>query len=247
MTDDGFDMADDSHFAFTEEVRVGGGGLEIIPPHRGVPLELPVDPLQVSRGLELGGSCRDRLIQALPMVEIGADAVEECLVAFVGHGTPYLGDRRSGIHRRSVNVNTIEIQSIWCHVRCMGRDDKDGKTSVTGGILRAVGTGMLIVGLAFAAKAVFGAAGMAMDHLLTAAFAGVAGTMSMVGAAAADRECRESEAVKLARPCQVAGTVSQASPDLMVGVAEIGASERCERRFAARLEGQRGQGAGRGY
>jgi hypothetical protein len=128
----------------------------------------------------------------------------------------------------------------------MGKDDENGKTSVTGGILRAVGTGMLIVCLAFAAKAVFGGAGMAMDRLLATVFAGAAGTLSMVGAAAADRQCREREDAETAKSCQVAETASHALPGPMVGITEPEAAERCERRFTAKLDGQRGQSAGRG-
>jgi hypothetical protein len=128
----------------------------------------------------------------------------------------------------------------------MDRDNENGDTSVTGGILRAVGTGMLIVCLALAGKAVFGGAGMAVEHLLTAAAAGVVGTMAMVGAAAADRECRGPDDAEPAKPGQVVGAVMPVSPGPVVGVAEVEASERYERRFTARLERESRQGAGRG-
>lgn len=127
----------------------------------------------------------------------------------------------------------------------MDWDDENDDTSVSGGILRAVGTGMLIVCLAFAGKAVFGGAGLAMDYVATAAFAGIVGTVAMVGAAAADRECRGSEEGEAANPCRVSETVSPAMPGPVIG-AVVEATESCERRFTAKLAGENRRHGGRG-
>lgn len=122
----------------------------------------------------------------------------------------------------------------------MDLDDKNAARSVTGGFLRAAGTGMLIVCLAFAAKAAFGGAAMAVDHLVTAALAGAVGTAAMMGAAVADRECRKPEDEDTADSCRAAASSGARGP-----VVEVESSEQCERRFATRLNRQRGQGPGR--
>jgi hypothetical protein len=122
----------------------------------------------------------------------------------------------------------------------MGLSEDESK-SLTGVILRAVGSGMLITCLAFAAKAVFGEAAMAMDHLLTATFAGVVGVASMAGAAAADRECARAEEAKK-WPAYRGGQGPSTAPSRSV---EIESPEECER-WLERLARERDQGAGKG-
>jgi hypothetical protein len=125
----------------------------------------------------------------------------------------------------------------------MRREGDSG--SVTGGILRAVGTGMVIACMALAFKAAFSSAAVAVGDLLGIALTGVAGMACMAGAAAARRECRRLEAAEeeTGRPADVV-TITGAMPGKEVGESAFTGDR--EERFVAMLERQSRQGTGRG-
>lgn len=116
----------------------------------------------------------------------------------------------------------------------------DETKSLTGVILRTVGTGMWITCLAMMAKAVFGGAGMMAGNLMAAGFAGVVGAASMAGAAAVDRECARVEGSKW--PVYRDGQGPSAAPSRVV---EMESPEECKRWLERLAQQERGQGTSR--